>query len=204
MLPGDRMGSMFAGHSSESRAIGQLFTQTLVICGVILAVVTALVAYCVVRFRARDGAAEPAQTHGHTGLEITWTLIPVLILVVLFVLTARTMGQSDPPTDGTPAVMVIAHQWWWEVRYPSGVVTANELHVPVGKKLLVELRSADVIHDFWVPALARKLDANPGLPQSLRLGADVPGIYRWRVRRVDRRRARLDADPGDRRSARRV
>ncbi len=171
------MGSPFAGQSAEARAIAQLFTQTLVICAVILAVVVGLVIFCVVKFRARAGAAEPAQTHGHTGLEIAWTMVPVLIVVALFVLTARTMGASDPPADRAPDVTVIAHQWWWEVRYPSGVITANEVHLPVGRQVLVELQAADVIHDFWVPALARKMDAIPGHPNHFWISADAAGIY---------------------------
>jgi len=184
-LPGDTMGSTistfsgstFSGRSPEARAIADLFTQTLVICAVILAVVTALVVLCIVKFRARDGAVEPAQTHGHTRLEILWTAVPFLIVVVLFVLTARTMGASDPRADRAPDFTVIAHQWWWEVRYPSGAVTANEIHIPAGRPLLVELRSADVIHDFWVPSLARKIDANPGRPNHFWISADAAGTY---------------------------
>jgi cytochrome c oxidase subunit 2 len=175
--PGDTTWSAFAGRSAEARAIVELFTQTLVICGVILAVVVGLIVTCVVKFRARDGAAEPAQTHGHTGVEIAWTLIPVLIVVALFFLTARTMGASDPPADRAADLTVVGHQWWWEVRYASGVVTANEIHIPVGTKFLIDLRSDDVIHSFWVPALARKIDANPGRPNHLWISADRAGIY---------------------------
>ena len=76
------------------------------------------------------------------------------------------MAATDPPADRAPDVTVIGHQWWWEARYPSGTITANEIHIPVGKAWLVELQSADVIHDFWVPALARKIDATPGIPRT--------------------------------------
>jgi cytochrome c oxidase subunit 2 len=168
----------FVGHSAEARAMADLLVQTLVVCGVILAVVVGLVATCIVRFRARAGAPEPAQIHGHTRLELVWTLIPVAIVVLLFVLTARTMGATDPPPPArAPDLTVIGHQWWWEVRYPSGVVTANEIHIPVGQELFVELQSADVIHDFWVPALARKIDANPGRPNHFWISADQAGVY---------------------------
>src|SRR5262249_2851172 len=176
LLPGETMATPFAGQSTEARAIGQLFTETLVISAAILALVTGLVAYCVVKFRARDGA-EPAQTHGHTGLEIAWTIVPFLIVVALFVLTARTMGATDPPVDRAAALTVTAHQWWWEVRYPSGAVTANEIHMPAGERVLVELQSADVVHDFWVPALARKIDATPGRPVHFWISADRAGNY---------------------------
>jgi cytochrome c oxidase subunit 2 len=177
LLPGGTMGSPFAGQSLEARAIGELFTETLVICAVILAVVTGLVGFCIARFRAKDGAAEPAQLDGHARLEIVWTAVPLLIVVALFVLTARTMGATDPPADRAPDLTVIGHQWWWEVRYPSGAVTANEVHVPIGRSVLVELRSADVIHDFWVPSLARKIDANPGRPNHFWISADRAGVY---------------------------
>ena len=182
-LPGEAMGSPFDGHSPAARAIAQLFTQTLIVCGIVLAIVTGLVAYCIVKFRAKDGAKEPVQTHGHTRLEIAWTMAPFLIVLGLFFLTARTMAAADPPEGRAPDLTVIAHQWWWEARYPSlapgqaGVVTANEIHLPVSKQVLVELQSADVIHDFWVPTLARKIDAIPGRPNHFWISADAPGTY---------------------------
>src|SRR5678815_870845 len=110
LLPGD-MASPFAGRSPEARAIGDLFSQTLLVCAVIFAIVTVLIAIIIVKFRARAGAAEPAQTSGHTRLEIAWTLIPVGIVALLFGLTARTMGAADPPADRPADLVVIAHQW---------------------------------------------------------------------------------------------
>ena len=178
LLPRDASTSPFDAHSSEARAIAQLFTQTLVVCAAIMLVVIGLVAYCIVKFRAKAGANEPPQIHGHTRLEIAWTVLPFLIELGLFFLTVRTMSATDPATEGrSPDLTIIAHQWWWEVRYPSGVVTANEIHIPVGKQLYVELQSADVIHDFWVPQLARKIDATPGRPTHFWMAADDPGTY---------------------------
>jgi cytochrome c oxidase subunit 2 len=88
------------------------------------------------------------------------------------------MRQSDPPANRGPDVIVIGHQWWWEVRYPNtGVVTANEIHIPVGRKLLVLMESADVIHDFWVPALARKIQMVPGQTNYIWLEANTPGKF---------------------------
>jgi cytochrome c oxidase subunit 2 len=167
----------FDAHSPEAHAIALLFTQTLVICAVILAVVVGLVAFCVVRFRARPGDPEPPQIEGHKRLEITWTIIPCLIVTVLFVLTAQTMAASDAPPDREPDLVVIGHQWWWEARYPSGAVAANEIHIPAGRDLIVRIESGDVIHDFWVPQLGRKIDATPGHPTTIRTHADVPGTY---------------------------
>jgi cytochrome c oxidase subunit II len=100
------------------------------------------------------------------------------VVLWLLVLTGRCMRRSAPPSDRTPDLLVLRHQWWWEARYPkTGVVTANEIHIPVGPRWLVALESADVIHDFWVPRLARKMDAVPGHPNRLWLEADKPGSY---------------------------
>jgi cytochrome c oxidase subunit 2 len=175
--PPQAVAPPFDAHSPEARAIAELFTQTLLVCAVIFAVVMAGLVYCVVRFRARDGAKEPPQIHGHTRLEITWTLIPILIICWLLFLTVRAVAASDPPPNHEPDLVVIGHQWWWEVRYRSGAVTANEVHIPVGRDLLVRLQSADVIHDFWAPQLARKIDATPGVDRYFTMQADAPGTY---------------------------
>jgi cytochrome c oxidase subunit 2 len=171
------LGSTFDPHSPEALAISTLFGQTLIVCGVIGAIVTGLVVTCVVRFREGKRPGEPVQTHGNRSLEITWTLIPLAIVLGLFALTAHAMAASDPPASREPDIVVVGHQWWWEARYASGTVTANELHVPVGKDLLVRVESADVIHDFWVPQLGRKVDAIPGHPSSIWIQADVAGTY---------------------------
>ena len=172
-------GTPFDPVSPEAEAIRDLFSSTLLVCAVIFGLVTVLVAYCVVRFRAREGgpAREPSQIEGHTRLELAWTAAPVLILVWLLFRTANAMVASDPPADRAPDVTVIGHQWWWEARYPSGAVVANEIHLPTGKSLVVRVESEDVIHDFWVPELGRKIDATPGHPVTIWLRADRAGEY---------------------------
>jgi cytochrome c oxidase subunit 2 len=170
-------GSTFDPHSPEAAAISSLFVQTLVVCAVIGVAVTALVATCVVRFRAGNRPDVPPQNHGNRQLEILWTLVPLAIVIGLFVLTARAMAASDPPPTREPDIVVVGHQWWWEARYASGAITANELHVPVGKDVLVRVESSDVIHDFWVPQLGRKVDAIPGHPSFVWMQADAPGTY---------------------------
>lgn len=166
----------FEPRSPQAAAIAHLFQNALLICGAVFLLVAVLVLYCVIRFRAND-ATEPRQIAGNTRLEIAWTLAPVLLLTWSLVLTARAMGASDPPVDRDPDVTIIGHQWWWEARYPSGVVTANEIHIPAGKAIVVRLESADVVHDFWVPQLGRKIDATPGRAGSLWIEADQPGTY---------------------------
>jgi cytochrome c oxidase subunit II len=167
----------FDPHSPQAQAISSLFTQTLLVCAVIGAIVSLLVGVCVVRFRASRRPTEPPQTHGHTMLEIGWTVVPLVIVVGLVILSAQAMAASDPAPSREADVVVVGHQWWWEVRYPSGAITANELHVPAGKDVLVRVESADVIHDFWVPQLGRKIDAIPGHPSFIWLQADTPGTY---------------------------
>jgi cytochrome c oxidase subunit 2 len=171
--------SVFHPLSPAASAISALFIGTLIFLAVILALVTFLVIWFIIRFRDRPGAPEPLQTYGWKALEIAWTVIPAACLVVLFIFMAITMHRSDPPVGTrTPDLIVIAHQWWWEAEYlQSGVVAANEIHIPVGRPLLLELRSGDVIHDFWVPQLARKVDVVPGHPNHLWLEASIPGTY---------------------------
>ncbi len=170
---------VFDPQSPFARAIQDLFNTTLIISAVILALVTGLVIYVLARFRKRQGPQETYQLHGHTTLEIVWTVIPLLLLAYLSFLTVQAMRSSDPH-DKTeePDVIVIGRQFWWEVRYPkSGVVTANEVHIPVGRRMLFQVETADVIHDFWVPQLGRKMDLMPDRANRVWLQADKPGVY---------------------------
>ena len=164
----------------QAASIRFLFYVTLGISAVILAAVVGMIVYASIRYRARSAGAIGRQTTGNTKVEIAWTVIPTLILAALFVLTVRAMTSIDPtpPPDRTPDLVVVGHQWWWEARYPaSGAVTANEIHIPAGRRLLVRIESADVVHDFWVPRLTRKVDMVPGHPNHLWLEADRPGVY---------------------------
>jgi cytochrome c oxidase subunit 2 len=167
---------VFNPASPEAKAISDLFFAVLVICGVVLAIVTGIVAYSLVRCRARPGATEPRQVFGNRSLELLWTGVPILVLVWIFALTVRAMRAADPSGTEPSDLTVIGHQWWWEVRYAaSPVVTANEIHIPAGQRLLVRVQSADVIHDFWAPQLGRKMDMVPGLTNQIWLHADKPG-----------------------------
>ena len=173
-LVGD--GSALDPGSPQSSAIFGLFAKSLILCGVIFVLVVVLIAYCVVRFRQRPGK-EASRNEGDKRLEIAWTLVPLGVLIWLLMATAHAMTVADPAADRPPDLTIVAHQWWWEVRYPSGAVAANEIHLPTGRPLLVRIESADVVHDFWVPSLGRKIDAIPGRPVNVWLQADRPGIY---------------------------
>src|SRR5207247_6080641 len=130
-----------------------LFNFELLLSALLLALVVGWLVLALVRFRARPGDdTEPPQIHGHTRLEIAWTVAPALTLAVVFVLVVQTMRSVEAAPSGSEQVRVVGHQWWWEFQYPSrNVVTANELHVPVGTALQVRLDRAGLMQGFWVP-----------------------------------------------------
>jgi cytochrome c oxidase subunit 2 len=165
--------------SPQARAIFNVGVVTAIVLAIIFAVVIGIVAYALLRFpRWREGERDPEQGEGNKTVEIVWTAIPLAIVTVLFVLAARTMGTSDPLPPPNPDIVIIGHQWWWEARYvASGVVTANEIHIPLGKPLALRLNSADVLHEFWVPELARKITTVPDHPNHIWIQADRAGSY---------------------------
>lgn len=170
---------VFSPASPQAKAIVDLFYVVLVVCAVILVIVVGLILWSLIHFRGKAGSPEPPQVAGNVPLEAAWTIIPFLIVVFLFVLTARAMNRSDPvPVRPEPELVLTAHQWWWEARYvKSGAVTANEIHIPTGQRWLVRLEAADVIHDFWAPRLGRKMDMIPGHPNYIWLQADAPAEF---------------------------
>ena len=154
------------------------FYIVLGVAAVIFAIVAGLTVYAVIRFRSRKGR-EPKQYSENVRLEVLWTTIPLLIVAGLFFVAVRVMSQVNPPALGKkPDLTVVAHQWWWELHYPqSGVTAANEIHLPVGRQLLLRLESADVIHGFWVPSFGQKIDVIPGHPNHVWLNITRPGLY---------------------------
>ena len=146
-----------------------------------LLLVIFLVTYISIKFREKkDDTSEPPQTHGNKKLEALMIGVPMLLLSYFFYETIHVEKQIAPPvkTAQQPDVIITGHQWWWEVEYPaSGVITANEVHLPIGKHLLMEMRSADVIHDWWVPELGNKMDLIPNVDNYLWLDINKPGSY---------------------------
>lgn len=143
--------------------------------------VEGLILYFALRYRRRGEATMPSQVHGNTRLEIAWSAVPVLILIVMGIPTIKLIGDSaEPPTDrGAPLpVTVIGHQWWWEFVYPTlNITTGNEMHLPTGRPIVMTLESKDVIHSFWIPAFGGKMDAIPTRGNTMWFIADVPGEY---------------------------
>ncbi len=179
--------SIWAPASTPAHEIVGVSLFVLLITGAIFAAVAGVMVFVIVKFRAResDPEQEPAQIYGSMQVELAWTVIPVLIVVVLFLTTARIIFaiQDAPKPKSALDVTVIGHQFWWEFRYPRlGIVTANELHVPVStpqqpEPTFLQLLSADVDHSFWVPQLAGKTDLIPNHPNQLWFDPQAPGLY---------------------------
>ena len=164
--------------SPQARSITSLFWIVIAIAFVFLFLVEGLLVYIMVRFRRHPGQAEPRQVHGNHRLELWWTAIPLCILVGIFVLTVQAVVAETSIAGNALPVTVIGHQWWWEFRYPTlNVVTANELHVPAGRAVRLELQSADVVHNFWFPTLAGKEELIPGKTNVWTFTPDRPGTY---------------------------
>ena len=168
----------FSPVSPQGGAIVNLFILEIVLATLVCAAVAAVAIYAMVRFRDRPGAPEPAQIHGNTRLELAWTAAPALLLVFLYILTVRTMGIVEAQPADQLRIRVIAHQWWWEFEYPElGIVTANELQVPVGQPVRLELESADVAHNFWIPQFGWKKDNTPNHVTPINVVVEQPGVY---------------------------
>jgi cytochrome c oxidase subunit 2 len=169
----------FSPHSPQTQSIAALFSLVLLIAALVFVLVAAGVFYSVLRYRSRGAATEPRQIFGSRRLEILWTLLPLAIVTGLFIATVRAMVIIDAPQDAdrSPDLVITGHQWWWEARYPNGVVTTWDIHIPTSRRFRARIESADVIHDFWIPSLARKMDAVPGRWGYIWLQADTPGDY---------------------------
>ena len=179
--------NIFAPASTPANLVHHLSLFVLAVTGLIFAVVFTLLVYAVIKFRGRsvDSGREPAQVYGSTQIELAWTIIPILIVVVLFLATARVIHavQDAPQPPSAIEVIAIGHQYWWEFRYPKlGVVTANELHIPVSDPehptpTFLTLLSADTDHSFWVPELAGKTDLIPNHPNRMWIDPHRTGIF---------------------------
>jgi cytochrome c oxidase subunit 2 len=183
----DTVSSIFAPVSTPAAKEADLARFVLVLSAIVFVVVGGLIAYSVVRFRAPAGdqRPEPPQVYGSAQVEAAWTAVPLIIILVLMLTTGRVIHeiQAAPQPPNALEVTVVGKQWWWEIRYPKlGVVTANELHVPVSdsanrRPTFLTLESADVAHSFWVPRLAGKTDLIPNRTTRMWVEPHEPGTY---------------------------
>ncbi len=177
---------IFSNLSTPARETNQLSIFVLTITALIFLSVSSLLVYALIRFRAKPtDTTEPPQVFGSMQIELSWTIIPILIIAVLFLGTARVLFsvQDAPEPKNALDVTAVGHQFWWEFHYPKyGVVTANELHIPLGqgeegRATFLKLTSADVIHSFWVPQLAGKTDMLPNRVNHMWIDPEKPGVY---------------------------
>lgn len=183
----DTISSIFAPVSTPAMKEASIAKMVLVMSLVVFVIVAGLIAYSVVRFRAPAGeqSSEPPQVYGSAQVEAAWTVVPLIIIMILMLATGRVIHeiQAAPQPPNALEVTVIGRQWWWEIRYPKlGVVTANELHVPVSDSLVrrptfITLESSDVIHSFWVPRIAGKIDMIPNRTDHMWVEPLEPGTY---------------------------
>jgi cytochrome c oxidase subunit II len=184
MVTAQREGGVLDPQGPVSQAMADLWWLMLGLGGVVFVVVVVVLALGL--FRRRPAAEqEPGRERPNRfgrWFVVGGVVAPMVILLVVFGATVRALRLV--PTSAPPDALVIevvGHQFWWEVRYPEqGVTVRDELHLPVGRPVNLQLTSADVIHSFWVPALAGKLDLLPDHPNTLVLEADQPGVHRSR------------------------
>jgi cytochrome c oxidase subunit II len=171
-------GSPLNPASPLARGISDIFVIALLMSVGVLALVWALLAYCIVRFRARPGDPLPRQVQGNTRLEIGWTVAPALVLAVLAAIELPHIFAAEARPPNAVNVVATGNRFWWEFEYPDlGVLTANELHLPTGVPMRVQLKSADVIHGFWIPRLNGKTDMTPGWTNDTVLYTDQADTY---------------------------
>ena len=171
--------SVLSPQGDSARRINGLWWLMFWISLVVFVVVAGLMAAAIVRRRRRGlevDASEPRW--GDPFVVIAGVVVPAVILTSVLVVSARDLVAMTDTRDAQLTIQVVGHMWWWEVRYPDGVETANEIHIPVGETVRFEVSSVDVIHSFWVPELAPKIDMIPGRTNVLDVRAERSGTYR--------------------------
>jgi len=189
---GGKQLTTLSPHGTESQKIQTLITPVFAIAGVVFVLVFGLVLSFCLKYRDRGDDADdfPIQRHGSTPLEIGWTVLPALILLVVAIFTVATIVSLNRTTKGALKVEVVGQQWWWAFHYDMNndgvytdtahgdIITATELVIPVDREVDLTITSRDVIHSFWIPALNGKKDAVPGQHHPLILQSNKIGVYR--------------------------
>lgn len=171
------------GATVQAQAVGDLYSIILVPAIVIFVLVEGLLVWSILRYRRRDDRL-PAQTHGNTYLEVTWTVVPSIVVLAVFLLSMRTLGTVDARSpDPQVRVAVTGRQWFWDFAYEgkgvsiSGAGQTPELVLPVGERVRFDLRSADVIHSFYIPTFLFKRDVIPGVTNAFEITVDRAGVF---------------------------
>lgn len=167
-----------------TRLIGLVF----IIAAVVFVVVEGFLVFTVLRYsqKRKNTPGLPPQIEGNRRLEIIWTAVPAVVLAVVFIISVGTLRSVSSQPEALAGILgpkplvvkAIGHQWYWEFQYPDQkIITADEMHIPVGTSIQVEVESVDVVHSFWVPILGGKMDAVPGTTNILWMSANEPGTY---------------------------
>lgn len=185
-LPEGRPLNTLHPAGEQNQKIFNLSVPVYAIAGLVFLAVMVGTLWITTRFRAPkdavEGVDEPEQVHGHTSLEIGWTIVPAVLLAVLAVFNVQTILALDESKDPIE-VTVVGQQWWWQYSYDLDgeggpeIITATQAVIPVGRDVKFRIQSNDVIHSFWIPYLNGKRDAVPGRTHDLILTAKEPGIY---------------------------
>lgn len=179
--------SMLDPHGTGAAIISQEWWILLAVATAIFVLVVVLMLWAVARQQRRNQPGDmrdmPGEAHAGGGTRWIWLggiAMPLVVLLGVFALTVTDIRALEaPPSKEVAALRINGHRWWWEVEYPDlGITTANQIYVPVGQAVKIELTSNDVIHSFWVPQLQFKRDLIPGQTNTVWLQADKPGIYR--------------------------
>jgi cytochrome c oxidase subunit 2 len=173
--------SIFHSHTDFNRDVGVLWSVLIWLGTAVFIFVEGILLYAIFRYRRRSENDRPEHVHGNTTLEILWTAIPALILVIIAVPTVRTIFKTQAKAKADALqVEVIGHQWWWEFRYPQyKITTANELYLPLGRTVNFTLTTQDVLHSFWIPQMGGKRDLIANHPNYLWFTPDSVGELAW-------------------------
>jgi cytochrome c oxidase subunit 2 len=177
----DYPNSIFHSHTEFNRDVDYLFKILIWLGTLVFFFVEGLLVWAMIRFRRRSDDDRPQHVHGNTTLEILWTAIPAVILVIIAVPTVRTIFRTQAKAKADALqVEVVGHQWWWEFRYPQyKITTANELYLPLGRTVNFTLRTQDVLHSFWIPQMGGKRDLIANHPNYLWFTPDSVGEMAW-------------------------
>jgi cytochrome c oxidase subunit II len=176
----DRNPSTWSAASPDARRLAALGMTMTIVGTVVFLLVVAIMALALWRRRNSDtGDGTPLSVSEHRWVLGGGLAMPVVVLLAVFIATLGTLRAMERPRHDAPDIVVVGHQWWWEIRYPRDtVVTADEIHIPVGRSMRVQLQSNDVIHSLWIPNLNGKTDLIPGQDNVTVLHADTAGVYR--------------------------
>jgi cytochrome c oxidase subunit II len=175
-------------YGGNNRRIWDIYNILWIGAAVVGALVEGLLIFAVIRYRGKPRTAHgrPVPVHGNTRLEIAWTIIPAIVLVVISIPSLRIIADLDKgPSDNPLHVTAVGHQFFFQFYYDDlgntaagvPIVSSGELHIPAGRQVDINLQSEDVIHSLWVPSLAGKTDLIPGRTNHMWLSADNPGTY---------------------------